>query len=106
MNKKVKYSGQWEGLKNARRLFIISFIGFLPGLFLVILVMDIYFSAPSYATILVMLLFGLGIGEIRRRYRMYPCPRCGKAFKGTWRVWEHGYCVNCKLPLWANPTDE
>src|SRR5262249_45168535 len=90
------YSTAWQGYRLNRRWTLGLFASFPFAMSTVIVLTD---DSARSATILVVvfLTYGLLISVLGLRWTYWPCPRCGRAFRGrgiTFPV----QCRNCGLP--------
>jgi len=98
----------WNEYRRNRRLFLYSWLGFVPGVFVIGLVLTRLFRSelPSY----VVAFSWLSIGAIAwLRMTVFSCPGCGRPFFYTsWHF--HNpfatHCVHCGLRKWSNPAEQ
>jgi hypothetical protein len=97
-----EYEDRWRELKRRRNQLLFAFIGYVPiTLAFGVLTERLFHSdKPGFVfAILWMLYFGVA----GFRYNVFPCPRCGKWFFGTW-FYHNSFarrCVHCKLPIYS-----
>jgi hypothetical protein len=105
-----RYASAWRRYKILRLLFLLLAIGWFPFAFAVITLLPHQetVSAFSYSAMLSWFLIALWVlaacvvGTMRV---LWPCPRCGKLFRGFSQLTLPKQCVHCGLPRWVNPAE-
>src|SRR5882724_4481575 len=91
------YSAAWAEYRRRRNLAIISALAFVAFPLVAWRV-----TSPGYWSDLVIALIEMGIllsvVISGTRAALWPCPRCGKMFRGM----ISRNCRNCGLPLWSH----
>ena len=78
-----------------RRVYLLSAIGFGPGVLLLQVAFRNEVLSMTIAAIVILILTGLGISTV-----LMPCPRCGKEFFGASTMYIlRRACTNCGLSL-------
>jgi hypothetical protein len=109
------YQSSWQEYrclrKNARYSLIAVGISFV-ALMVVMATAESHFSGTAQTALSVGFLIAwvalMFIGGYHDwRLRRWPCPRCGRAFRGFWALpWMPKRCVYCGLPRWTeDPSD-
>ena len=93
----------WQAYRRNRRVVQIMFFGFLPVLFLTLVVADRLAFIVGLGWVTIML-------AVDTRCARFRCPRCSKRFflKYPWwaRVHDEPKCVHCGLPKYALPVSD
>src|SRR5690242_5382988 len=97
-NTAADYSAAWTEYRRRRYLAILFGLCFLVVPPLTGRVMGNNRTSESIVGVLILALLLLTLVECWR-LAMWPCPRCGKAFRGTAPFPRK--CRNCGLPLWS-----
>jgi len=98
----VEQSRAWEDYRRRRRLFLIAWLGYLPGAGLIgFLLAQVFQNDSAFVAVALcwMVFFAISAEWLRR----FPCPNCGKAFFHTW-LWNNPFakkCLHCGWPKWA-----
>lgn len=94
----------WKGLR-VRKFWLISLVVLWIPFGLSVSKLGALFPRLGNAGFLLVLGYVLLTVYIGLLYATWPCPRCGKLFRG-FRPWVGNSCYYCKLPKWADPSDQ
>ncbi len=99
------YARRWHDLKRRRLLNWALFLGYLPGVALIVVAMDR--SAPGWhgADIYVVLSWMTAFLASAVYQSAFRCPRCGQRFFST-AGWHNPWarkCLHCGLPRGGGP---
>ena len=103
------YSEQWKNYRRWRRLLLLIFLGYIPGVWLISTSLTRYLNW-EHAEMVIALSWMFAFAVIGIRFTLWPCPRCGRGFFATW--WYSNQfarkCVHCGLPKWieSDPSKE
>lgn len=109
MNEPNLYAVQWQDLRDRNYLVICLFLGFIPGVGGLGWLLS-FVSSSEVPVMVVGFLWMLAFAWSSLRASFFPCPRCGKYFRG-WNVGlgRHCYatlvgrkCAHCGLRLYEN----
>ena len=97
------YEDHWRRYKRLRNVWWFSFLGYVPaGLaFTVVVARTLGSFTPGFFFAGIWMVAFVVLGN---RLSNWPCPRCGKAFSGTWWYNKGSFarrCVHCQLPKFA-----
>ena len=103
------YTADWRDYRRRRRIFWILFLGFIPGVFILFMVVVVLLSLvsdikPEYFFFWIAGLWMLMLIIAGFQFWWFYCPRCHKKFFATF--WYRNpltkKCLHCGLPKWAN----
>jgi hypothetical protein len=101
MNPDPSYATAWQDCRRRRFIFVAFIVGFLPFGALV-LSSEHWLPWGDYVAFASFICYALAITIASWRYHFWPCPRCGKSFRGMRpTIWMGKSCYYCKLPKWA-----
>jgi hypothetical protein len=96
------YGKAWQSYRRNRCLYLVLLLGVVPWFLLLVALMNHRIvSAPVETGLIflwILLLFSQGW-----RFALWPCPRCGKAFRRG--AFFAKRCGHCKLPIWVTGCD-
>jgi hypothetical protein len=97
------YTENWRKYKRTRNLFWLMFVGYVPVVFAVSLLLFklLHNTSPGFAFALAWMAGWMVTGI---RLNTWRCPRCGKWFAAKW-WYNKGFfarkCVHCGLPKYT-----
>jgi len=101
------YQQRWLRYRQFRTVYVALFVGFVPVMFPVGVVIEKVFrtAVPAFILAGIWMVAMVVVGFLLSSWR---CPRCNKWFAATW--WSnHGFfarkCVHCGLPKYASGPD-
>jgi len=108
-----RYASAWRTYKVLRFLFLLLGIGWVPFGYGIITLTDhwnsnsttAYPAMVAWVLVLLWVIAACVVGSMRV---LWPCPRCGKPFRGLFRLrpFLPKRCVHCGLPRWASSGDQ
>lgn len=107
----ARYATAWRRYKVLRILFCFLGIGWFPFVFGIVILSDHwnlgstrnYTAMVAWFLVFIWVIAACVVGSMRIRW---PCPRCGKSFRGFFRPLLPKRCVHCGLPRWASRGDQ
>jgi len=109
MSTRPDYSDAWRDYRRRRLVFWAVFLGYVPGVMLILFAVGLPLSAlsgikPDYFAYPVAGAWMLAFLIASVRLSWFRCPCCHKWFFATF--WYHNplaqECVHCGLPKWAD----
>jgi hypothetical protein len=105
------HAAAWRKYKVLRLLFCFLGIGWLPFMFGIIRLTNRwnFNSATDYPAMIawfLVLLWVISACVVGTMLILWPCPRCGKLFRGLFHPFLPKQCVHCGLPRWASRGDQ
>src|SRR6202035_3117932 len=94
------YDVAWREYRRVRLTAIVSLLGFLPFLGCVTILFE-RMHWNEYVGFAFDAAYLLWMSFSNIRYALWPCPRCGKAYRGL-RPYTGNQCFYCRLPKWAD----
>jgi hypothetical protein len=107
----ARYASAWRRYKVLRLLLCFLGIGWLPFAFGIITLTD-HWNSNSITDFHVMVawfllfLWIIAACVVGTMSALWPCPRCGKLFRGWFRPFLPKRCVHCGLARWASRGDQ
>lgn len=106
-----RYAAAWKRYKVLRLLFFVLGVGWLPFVLGIVMFTDHWSlnSATDYPAMVawfLVLLWVIAACVVGAMRILWPCPRCGKLFRGFFRPFLPKRCVHCGLPRWSSRGDQ
>lgn len=103
MSDRTSYLANWQDYKRRRLLFLLIWVTYIPGVFLLGYLLSLLFGSGTTFLVVAgiwMLAFIVSANYMTR----FRCPRCrARFFAKTWyNIPLARRCVHCKLPLWSD----
>jgi len=102
----ASYHAAWREYRRQRSLYILAFLSWMPvGGGIIVLADRLRWNAAAALAALIVWAFVILVQGWR--WSLWPCPRCGKAYRGwiSFPLVLPRRCYYCKLPRWAESSD-
>jgi hypothetical protein len=101
------YTAQWAEYRRRRNIFLLMFLTYTPGVWLLgSILLRVFGKESGFFVVAICWMAAFVVTGSRMVY--WECPRCGKWFHAKW--WSSSpfarRCVHCRLSKWAGPSGE